>query len=327
MRRRLKHAVFSLIAIFLFFFLSESGIRVIWYVRDGNLWALLYGIPNRVLAPARGALAYLKRSGETGQKPFRILAFGGSTTKGAGLATGALSYPGILQTLLRSRFPEQSITVENHGEDGAYTKLIATWVRSTLMEKRFEIPDLVIIYSGLNDATIMTMKTLPRHRPSLVQRMDGFLRNSSLLYLAAYERWVALMGSRRVKYLSPEPQQAPAIATDILDRYRTYLEETVRILRAFGVKGVFGKIPILAPNLPRVFVQAYRLVFREMEKLARKMDVPLIDVAAEFSKFPDKARMFFPGDPVHLNAEGNRRVAEIFLRGMLKRRLLPLEAK
>ena len=66
MRRRLKHAVFSLIAIFLFFVLSESGIRLLWYIRDGNLRALLYGIPNRVLAPARGALASLKPSGETG---------------------------------------------------------------------------------------------------------------------------------------------------------------------------------------------------------------------------------------------------------------------
>ena len=173
----------------------------------------------------------------------------------------------------------------------------------------------------------MTQKTLPRHRPSLLQRIDGFLRNSSLLYLSAYERWVALMGSRPTKSLSPEPQQAPAITTDFLDRYRIYLEEIVRILQAFGVKGMFGTIQILAPNVPRAFLQAYRLVFRKMEKLARKMDVPLIDVTAEFSKLPDKAGMFFPEDPFHLNAEGNRRVAEIFLRGILKRRLLPLEAK
>jgi lysophospholipase L1-like esterase len=327
LKHRLKHTVFSLVAIFLFFFLAESGIRVLWYVQDGNLWALMYGVPNRVLAPARGALAYLKRSGETGKKPILILAFGGSTTKGSGLATGAFSYPGILQTLLRSRFPKQTITVENHGEDGAYTKLIATWVRSTLMEKKFEIPDLVIIYSGINDARTMTLKSLPRHRPSLIQRMDGFLRNSSLLYMVAYEKWVVLMGPRRVKLVSPEPSQAPAVATDILDRYRIYLEETVRILRAFGVKGVFGTIPILAQNLPPAFVQSYRLVFREMEKLTQKIDIPLIDVAAEFSKFPDKAVMFLPEDPVHLNAEGNRRVAEILLRGMLKRGLLPLEAK
>ncbi len=141
------------------------------------------------------------------------------------------------------------------------------------------------------------------------------------------KKWVVLMGPRRVKLVSPEPSQAPAVATDILDRYRIYLEETVRILRAFGVKGVFGTIPILAQNLPPAFVQSYRLVFREMEKLTQKIDIPLIDVAAEFSKFPDKAVMFLPEDPVHLNAEGNRRVAEILLRGMLKRGLLPLEAK
>ena len=150
---------------------------------------------------------------------------------GTGLATGALSYPGILQTLLRSRFPKQSITVENHGEDGAYTKLIARWVWRALTEKRCALPDLVIIYSGLNDAYVMTQKTLPRHRPSLLQRIDGFLRNSSLLYLSAYESWVALMGSRPTKFLSPELQQAPALTTDFLDRYRIHLEETVRICR------------------------------------------------------------------------------------------------
>lgn len=314
----------------LFFFLLEGGVRIYRYSRDGNLWALLYGIPSTVLAYGRGVLAYLETSpGETGE-PLRILAFGGSTTKGAGLARGPFSYPGRLQGLLHARYPNLSLTVKNYGEDGAYAKLIAKWVREVLFgrdvsfKRGRQFPPLVIIYTGLNDAFKITMRTRPEYHPTWPQRIDGFLRNRSLFYLILYEKWVRIAPKGRKEPESPAVREVPMTAEFILGQYQKSLEEIARVLRASGVKGLFGKIPIFERDVPAAYLKAYRLVFDKLEEVGRKVGIPVVDVAAEFSKFPDKAGLFLPRDPFHLNAEGNGRVAEILHQAIQKHGLLPL---
>jgi lysophospholipase L1-like esterase len=80
-------------------------------------------------------------------RPLKIIAFGSSSTEGAGASSPAHTYPSRLEAELRTRFPGRDIVVINRGVGGEdATEMVARLQRSVLSER----PDLVIWQVGTN---------------------------------------------------------------------------------------------------------------------------------------------------------------------------------
>lgn len=81
--------------------------------------------------------------------PVRIVAFGSSSTAGAGASSGSKTYPARLQAALSILYPSRQISVVNKGRGGELiTQMLVRMDRDVLAEK----PTLVIWQTGVNDA-------------------------------------------------------------------------------------------------------------------------------------------------------------------------------
>src|SRR3954467_1401120 len=99
-----------------------------------GLTALQYPLPNCARMIARG-------------DPLTIVAFGSSSTAGAYASTPATTYPARLEIELRTRFPNNSVTVLNRGENGEdVAENLARFNKSVSVEH----PDLVLWQVGTN---------------------------------------------------------------------------------------------------------------------------------------------------------------------------------
>ena len=80
-------------------------------------------------------------------QPITIVAIGSSSTAGAGASSPAASYPNRLEAELRLRFPDEKITVINHGINGEVgSDMLARFEHDVIEEK----PDLVLWQVGSN---------------------------------------------------------------------------------------------------------------------------------------------------------------------------------
>jgi acyl-CoA thioesterase-1 len=81
-------------------------------------------------------------------EPVKIVAFGSSSTAGAGASDPSRSYPSQLALELKQRFPKSRVTVLNKGINGEQSKeMLARLERDVLAEH----PDLVIWQTGSNE--------------------------------------------------------------------------------------------------------------------------------------------------------------------------------
>ena len=80
-------------------------------------------------------------------KPVSIVAYGSSSTAGAGASAPGATYPSRLEAELKERFPRNSIKVFNRGVGGTeMPEMIARMDETLLLDK----PDLVIWQLGTN---------------------------------------------------------------------------------------------------------------------------------------------------------------------------------
>jgi lysophospholipase L1-like esterase len=94
--------------------------------------------------PAASFAAAVARGGEV-----RVVAFGSSSTAGAGASLPWRSYPARLQSLLRAALPGHTVTVMNRGAGGEDAVQMIGRIDSDVLS---ESPDLVIWQLGANAA-------------------------------------------------------------------------------------------------------------------------------------------------------------------------------
>jgi lysophospholipase L1-like esterase len=81
-------------------------------------------------------------------RTFRIFTLGGSTTLGIGTSSYEDTYPFKLQTLLRQRYPDVVIEVQNAGS--AWYTTAHLLIDYQLRVRQFE-PDLIVLFEAIND--------------------------------------------------------------------------------------------------------------------------------------------------------------------------------
>ena len=91
-------------------------------------------------------------------RPIKIVAFGSSSTYGAGASSSAAAYPNRLAEELRRRFPGHELTVLNRGVNGEeITDMLARLDKAVIAEH----PDLVLWQVGTN--SVLRDRSLPPH--------------------------------------------------------------------------------------------------------------------------------------------------------------------
>jgi len=107
--------------------------------------------PNNCVAPAEMTKFErpLSRTAKllVNDKPLSIVAYGSSSTAGAGASSSGASYPSRLEVELKERFPLRSISVRNRGVGGTeMPDMIASMEKNLPADK----PDLVVWQLGTN---------------------------------------------------------------------------------------------------------------------------------------------------------------------------------
>ena len=110
------------------------------------------GVKALVSGAITGALARLDRglphvaARFAERQPVKIVAFGSSSTEGAGASSPAKTYPSRLNEVLRTRFPGIEITVENQGVGGEDAEEMLARLDRVIASK----PDLILWQVGTN---------------------------------------------------------------------------------------------------------------------------------------------------------------------------------
>jgi acyl-CoA thioesterase-1 len=126
-------------------------------------------------------------------KPITIVAVGSSSTAGAGASSPAASYPSRLAVELKRRFPLRTITVINHGINGAevgdilakFDEIVATdkpdlvlWQLGTnsLLRDRTLSEAAVLIHEGLNRLKAIGADVIlvnPQYAPKVIVKAEA----------------------------------------------------------------------------------------------------------------------------------------------------------
>jgi lysophospholipase L1-like esterase len=266
---------------------------------------------------------------------FRILAVGASTTFDMFVSADEHAWPAVLEGVLT---PPGSRRVEvlNAGVPGYVLWQNTQRFSAELAQYR---PDLVLVLHGHNELGAMTRRAIGLTEPA--QRPDRFrpatpwgewLTDRSTLYRKVVAKWQAIRGERALRDLAA---QATLTAEDwerVIERsareYERDLETFIAVARVDSARLVLLEMvhvthpeaadetdPVLRsawqnawPSAPvQVVLNTYRVFNEVTRRVAARHSIPLIPT----TRFGIVGAGYYaPGDPIHFNDQGARRMAE-----------------
>ena len=255
----------------------------------------------------------------------RLLVMGGSTT--FGFSNGdAHTWPYYLGSELKRRHGCGNAEVINFGLPGYDTHNIREAFRR---EGIGYLPDLLMLYCGLNDVWALDEMKLPQ---TLALKILTWATEYSLLVLKAREKL------RKVQV--GDPRLPPFVKTadearELIRRYedwemtRRNLAEIVRTARADNVEVVvvpelfvlLEREGDLEPNFSQrkdVFGPQYYKMLTTLRKTARELDVQIFEFQDEVDKMTLESKRKFSWDYAHLKDSGNHRLARWVAERLLK---------
>ena len=253
------------------------------------------------------------------QGMFRINCLGGSTTQNYIQQGGeAFSYPMELEEILKNRFPEKNIEVNNCGMGGFSTaEVLIKFLLNSIDSK----PDMVILYHAYNDlAPSLTSDFQSDYfhaKRNLGERYHLYKWASLVPYiplaLPNYLMNIFLPQNVRQTLLSATAKGTIDLNNEFkgLETYRRNIEHLIHICKGNEISLVFSTFcHFLYPEIEN---NLHHLKYREgtldenrvLEELADKHDLPLVD---NFNLVSCEKKYFV--DSVHFSPEGMREVAK-----------------
>jgi len=331
-----KQILFSVIIVGGLLLAAEGSIRI-WalffrtsYERYNARAGRLELVPNLRYTNSRGQEFRINSKGFVGPEfddwprpgVYRIIALGDSCT----FATGfwQIGYPSMLERLLNSGVPSRRFEVINAGIEGYNSTFALDRIRDELLRFR---PHLMIIYIGWNDL----MKTDPAN----ASRVDEYPWLAELLdrsyLIKAYKK--LLFVNLRPLVLRPstaaDPGDAHAFDRFVPARYRSNLEEMIRLVRRHDVKVLLVTLPtvvrpgmtgeelrranVLFPYFAGAYgvsrlLSLYRTYNRTIVEVGGREGVEVVDLAAAFEPIKERTPYFW--DTMHPSEKGHALIAE-----------------
>lgn len=237
---------------------------------------------------------------------FRIISLGDSKTFGWGLRESE-TYSRLLENLLQNwiNLPLK-IEVVNAGVNAWSYAQMYVYLRDTGI--RYS-PDLVI----LADANLWTQFSENRSKEFIETFMrqvwlKNLLRRSSIYhylievklkrYYNKYRTIFIPIDPEKDEYFKEQQEKNPGLyfKKQIIQIYTLLKESNVKLLLVY------------IPSEGELSSFHKSIALKMKEEISREYNVPLIDSTKDLSRSPQ--RLFFLGDPVHPNAEGNKIIAD-----------------
>lgn len=264
---------------------------------------------------------------------FHIVILGGSTTWGALAKTNADTWPGLLETRLRARYPEREIRVFSlaaQNATAAYSAVALALVGSTLE------PDLVLAYHGHNDVSpaigVGFRADQAHHFQNLALDRRWFgvqsslprflLRSYAVTFLSA--GLDGFLGANRLAWYVerryPFDIRAPLDADLFAERFARnsrHLLSIDALARGLGGRALFSTFQFLEQKFPFTHVNFALRKFYEEQGL----DYVDLDHLIEDE---DRSLQF---DQCHFTAKGRELVADHFFDAIVERGLIDASAR
>jgi len=226
---------------------------------------------------------------------YRIFCTGGSSTFSSECGEGE-TYPARLETMLdKFETKHADIEVINAGFEGYDTAKIVSLIQNEINTYR---PDLITVCEAFNDLedTMFVINSFARR---VYWQAHRLLYNRSLLYTNLLF-WCGRRGMDTAVYA--------AKFTGRKERYSTNLRAICQSALKSGTRVVFVLQPFFHPEDSSIgYMRNFSLIHQdflaEMKKVARDMNVPLVDPRRAFSSHRNPRELFI--DSVHLTPAGS----------------------
>lgn len=240
---------------------------------------------------------------------FRILSLGDSRTFGWGLSQTE-TYSDEFGRLWQNHIGNaKRVEVINGGVNAwSYPQMLVFYREFAAAWK----PDLII----LAEANLWTQFS-DKNSDAFVRqfmsrvRLKNFLRRFALYHYVVEVKLKNFYERHRAKFIPVNPEQDNLFKeqqqSDPDALFRTAIEDLCSLAKTNGAQPVLLFIPTLF-DLPATNESR---VLRVKREVAAKLNVPLIDVTSVLPAPSDQ--FYIEADPTHLNAAGNKRIAEILM--------------
>jgi lysophospholipase L1-like esterase len=249
---------------------------------------------------------------------FRILSFGDSRTFGWGLSQ-AETYSEEFGRLWQARLGNtKKVEVINAGVNAwSYPQMLVCYRDFAAAWK----PDLVILaeanlwtqFSEQNDAAFV------KQFMSRV-RLKNLLRRFALYHYVVEVKLKDFYERHRTKFIPVDPKQDELFKeqqqSDPDAVFRTAIENFCSLAKSNGTPPVL----LFIPTLYDLAATNESHVLRVKREVAGRLQIPLVDVTAGVAAGKE---WYLDADPVHLNAPGNVRIAEILFKQLSADGVLP----
>ena len=276
------------------------------------------------LAPVADRLKFRSGKAKIGKVPgtFRIMVLGGSNAHGYGIESYLQTFTAQLEYLIEKTHPNRSFEFILAAAEGFNVIQCLIFYKIYLRDYN---PDLVILYSNINDSDDLMgpytfREMFERNAGVDISRLwidvmefpkkkitvEGF--QSKLQRLRFYNLLSrAIVGFRNDK-VPPNFQNMVLKESNPIADYRKNLSDLAAIVKKDGAALIFadGYFPKSDNYDPRM-----KMIRQAMAETARDTDTHFIPVHSIISNLKNPEKYTIPDDEFHINAEGHQLVAQI----------------
>lgn len=322
-----KRLAFALVPAVLLFGVSEIALRVLgWpkvtqaFEHNEPFWVVDPDLDNYEMPHNEENTSFQVSTNSDGlrtsievtdpKKELRIMTLGCSTTFGWGVSDQE-TYPARLQTYLIEAGYD-TVEVVNGGQPG-YTSFQGTWLWDAVLDDYK--PDVVLIGYIVQDARKAAYSDKSQ---AILQGDNRFLKDNFLYRSKGYLALRYGMGKVQVQAKERSSQDDGGVYRVPPEDYVANLRTLTAKIQASGAKTILFGYPLERTG----YTEQHR---RILKVAAQELKVGHLDPQPNMEQASSNARLYFPRDKGHANADGNDRIAKWVFEHLKSNQYLPTQ--
>jgi alginate O-acetyltransferase complex protein AlgI len=236
----------------------------------------------------------------------RIVSLGDSRTFGWGLAEEE-TYSGLLQKRLQESLAEKrKVEVINAGVNAWSYAQLHVYFRDRALQYQ---PDFVLVAEA-NLWTQFSEKNSPEFVKKFMSRvrLKNFLRRFATYHYIVEVQLKEVYERQRTKFIPVDPHQDTLFKEQQQKDPSAFFREAIEALCRLALQNGVKPVLVYLPTLTELAKPEPSDILKAKRAISQQLGVPLIDLTSDLA--PQGKSLYLEADPVHLNAAGNRIVAQ-----------------
>jgi lysophospholipase L1-like esterase len=241
------------------------------------------------------------------EQTIRILSLGDSRTFGWGLSEHETYSARLGQMLQEKLGAGKRVEVINAGVNGWAFDQMNVYFREIGLRYH---PDLVIV-GDANGWTQFSEKSSPEFIRKFMWRvrLKNVLRRSAIYHYAVEIKLKNFYEHSRAKFIPVDPNQDPYFKEQQRKDPQEVFRVAIEKLCSTAVSNHVQPVVFYLPTVPDLTATNPAPILRTKQGVAQKLNIPFVDPTPNLRSRGES--LYLEGDPTHLNAEGNRILAEV----------------